>query len=588
MNKIRTILVTGILLTVIIGFQDDMNANFLFSNQKIKDEYNYVIITIDDLVDPIVSSSFINWKTLIGYSVNLVTISDEEISLQFGVDLSQKIRNFLREYLLAWNIKYVMIVGGINEIPMRNCYFDPNNHDNSPDNMYRGDVPTDYYYADLTLPDSESWDLDGDGFYGEFRNDAPDFQAEVFVGRIPTSNPDNIVYTLNKIVSYEQDTGLWKNNALHAGAIIRFTNEVYEGQIFHDGASVLNEIEKDFMSDWYISHYSEQVGLEKSLFKWVKLTEESFTSDWVNGQYGVVNWNAHGHPSKVGRLIWFWDNGDTIPQPNEKRALDMISIDSNLDDDYPSIVFAGSCLIGYPELDQSGNLGIDLLIKPGFGSAVSIICSSRICHAGYNNWPNEPGGLRSLIYEFNHYLINGPDGPETVGEALFNSKYYCTSNFGWSYPIEYQNMYDLNLYGDPSLRREGVFVIGKPSIPVLNGPSSGKSGDEIIFTAQSNDPDKDNIYYLFDWGTESNSSWIGPFNSSEICNTSNIWSTNGVYEVKVKAKDSNGLESGWSNPVTISMPRYRELLEKMYSLFYKIIYECSINFDIDLYVINKV
>ena len=39
-------------------------------------------------------------------------------------------------------------------------------------------VPTDSYYADLSLSDAESWDLDGDTYYGEHGDDAPDFLAD--------------------------------------------------------------------------------------------------------------------------------------------------------------------------------------------------------------------------------------------------------------------------------------------------------------------------------------------------------------------------------------------------------------------------
>ncbi len=499
--------------------------------------------------------------------MNIVTISDDAIASQSGHDLTEQIRNFLRENYQTWGIKYVLIIGDMYTIPMRYCYYDPNNHDNNPDNIYRGDVPTDFYYADLSLSYSESWDLDGDGYYGEYGDDSPDFEAEIFVGRIPTNCPEYVKYTLEKIVSYEQSTGEWKNNALHAGAIIRFTNETSAGQIFHDGATLLNKIEQDFMIDWKISHYSEQVGVEKSLFQWNKLTEESLTSEWKNGQYGLVNWMAHGNPSKTGRLIWLWDNGDDIPQAHEKIFVDMISIDSCLDDDYPSIVFAASCLVGYPESDKSGNLAIDLLTKPGFGSAVSIVCSTRIAHGGYDDWPREPGGLRSLCYEFNHYLLDGPNGTETVGEALYHSKYFCNSNYGWDYSLEYQNMYDLNLYGDPSLRREGVFVEGKPLKPTIQGETSGKTGDVVMFTAQSTDNEGDQIFYLFDWGDNSKNEWLGPFESYEEIEASHVWKEKGIYEVKVKARDIHGLESDWSDPLVVSMPKNKLFINPVFLQF---------------------
>ena len=35
------------------------------------------------------------------------------------------------------------------------------------------------------------------------------------------------MYALTKIMAYESDTGDWKNNALHAGAILFYENENY-------------------------------------------------------------------------------------------------------------------------------------------------------------------------------------------------------------------------------------------------------------------------------------------------------------------------------------------------------------------------
>ena len=106
-------------------------------------------------------------------------------------DLAQQIRNFLRSYYGPWSIKYVFLVGSYAAVPMRYCFPDPDNHWHEPSNpsVWVGSVPTDVYYADLSLPDSESWDRDGDGFHGEYEQDNPDFLPEVYVGRIPTDRP---------------------------------------------------------------------------------------------------------------------------------------------------------------------------------------------------------------------------------------------------------------------------------------------------------------------------------------------------------------------------------------------------------------
>ena len=75
------------------------------------------------------------------------------------------------------------------------------------------------------------------------------------------------------------------------------------------------------------------------------------------------------------------------------------------------------------------------------------------------------------------------------------------------------------------------------------------------FSAKTSDPDGDQLYYLWDWGDNTTSDWLGPYNSGEEIIASHSWSDEGVYEIKVKAKDANGAESEWSNPFMISVSK---------------------------------
>ena len=64
------------------------------------------------------------------------------------------------------------------------------------------------------------------------------------MGRIPASSNERITYTLDKLVRVEQDTGEWKRHALHAGAILFFANQNGSGIPLRDGATCVDEIEK--------------------------------------------------------------------------------------------------------------------------------------------------------------------------------------------------------------------------------------------------------------------------------------------------------------------------------------------------------
>ena len=77
------------------------------------------------------------------------------------------------------------------------------------------------------------------------------------------------------------------------------------------------------------------------------------------------------------------------------------------------------------------------------------------------------------------------------------------------------------------------------------------------------------LFYYFDWGDGTNSGWIGYYQSGEPCIVSHEWSEQGIYEIKVKAKDIYGQESNWSDPLPITMPYSfnRSLLELLDWLF---------------------
>jgi hypothetical protein len=540
--------------------------NTINPKPKMKDEYDYLIITSNDLVSTVQSSEFLNWKADLGYNIKIVLISDNEITSQPGIDLAEQIRNFLREYYMTWGVQYVLLIGDYTTVPMRYC--SPN-----PDNLY-GKVPTDIYYADLSYPDSESWNSNDDNFYGVYTQDNPDFLAEIYVGRIPTSDNTRLEYTLDKIVIFEQDTDNWKDNALHGGAMLFYANEDHDPIIDHDidGCSVLDAIEKDIMSDWNINHYSEHEGLSPSIYNWDALTEPAFTMDWRNNQHGVVNWAAHGAPASIGRVIWSWDDGDGVPESENGeltwgRFLDTYS---NLEGDYPSIVFAVSCNVGYPEPTQDGNLGIDLLTKESFGAAVAV-CSATRGAAISVNWTETHAGAEALCYEFNHYMINGPNGPSKIGEALYDSKFYVHNNFGWSHYLEYQNMYDYNLYGDPTMVREGI-TINSPSKPDIEGPNAGKLNIEYTFTFVSTDPDGDAVMYNVDWG-DGNTEWTEYGDSGVEVTLKHTWTSQGTFTIKAQAVDIHGAKSDWAEfPITI--PRNKainksitELLQGHQNLF---------------------
>lgn len=94
-----------------------------------------------------------------------------------------------------------------------------------------------------------------------------------------------------------------------------------------------------------------------------------------------------------------------------------------------------------------------------------------------------------------------------------------------------------------------------PRIPrTPSGASNGTIKNCYTYTTRSTDPNDDDIWYWFDWGDETNTGWIGPYPSIATISATHQWTKKGTYHIKVKASDSFNAESGWSDPLPVTMP----------------------------------
>jgi hypothetical protein len=503
--------------------------------------YDYVIITVNTLEKSL--TPFKTWKEIMGHSVFIANTSWIDSNF-IGLDLEEKIRNFLIEKYIEWGIKFVLIIGNDFLIPMRRCYPNKNLHTDYDV------VPTDYYYADLT----GNWDKDGDGYYGEREDDSPDFEAEVYVGRIPYFSSSTVKKICQKTIDFQRDTGDWKKNALLLAAFFNFENQDHADIQSSDNAELMEELLVDVYrpNDYNCTTMYEKSGICPSIFDCdYPLTNENVLSFWLKG-FGIVNWAAHGHVDSASRLFWDYDDGDGNPENDEILRPSFITKENVtlLNDEKPSIVFSCSCFNAYAE---SASLG-SVLLRNG---AVAFIGSTR--NTGYNpGWENEEdGGMLSIDYYFFDYLINNK---QTCGQALYNSKQYYKNNFdsheGWWYTSCYDNLYNFCLYGDPSLSIIPFTNYSKPTNPQKpKGSIIGKTNIEYNFSTSSSHPDNLQLFYLWDYDNGNFSDWLGSYDSGEICEVSYIWKSKGKYNIRVKSKDIVGVESEWSDPLTVIMPK---------------------------------
>jgi hypothetical protein len=508
---------------------------YLKSNQINDESYEYVIITLESLTSAI--NSLVDWEIIKGKNVKVVTI-DWINSNYNGIDLAQKIRYFLMDKYSSdqWNIQDVCIIGHWDDIPMRKTSQSIGINDEP--------VQTDYYYAELSLKDNESWDNDEDGRYGE-NSDPIDFYNEINVGRIPWSDFETVQHICEKSVAFEQNTNpSFKNNILLLASIV-------DGQT--DGATFMeycvNETIHPWMNHWMKTRMYER---DSNYFYDYILNHRNVVDIWSEGKFAFVSWHAHGSPegSYVGNQAFIHMDDCT-----------------SLNDQYPAIISAASC--SNSDTDYL-NIG-QAMMKQG---AVGFAGANKAAYYS-SGWahPND-GSDQSFKYFFKTAITSGE---YTQGQAFQYSLREMYVNGLW-FNQKYESFCHGSLWGQPDLGINNYFNNTNPEKPQTpNGPTNGRINVEQEYTTSTVDPEGDDVYYCWDWD-DGNVEWFGPINSGFETTSSHTWNEEGNYNIRVKAKDVYGGESNWSDPLPISVPKYKfgfinnifKLLEYLNNLIFTI------------------
>ena len=427
--------------------------------------HDFVIITLDSLTSSV--TPLVNWETSKGRTVEVVTTTWIAANYS-GYDLAAKMRNFLRDKYPSgeWGVEDVLLVGHYDDVPMRRTAQD----------LGYGQPETDFYYAELSLPDDQSWDADGDHQYGE-DSDFIDFYAEVNVGRIPWSTPSTVESICDKSAAYEQnDDPAFKKNILLLGAF--FWDDDPNPRT--DTAVLMEaKVDQPWMSDWTMTRMYEQ-GYSTYPMDY-NLTYANVLAVWSSGTFGFVNWAGHGSPTSAHI---YHSTGEAFA--SRSTCL-------QLNDAYPAIIFADSCSTS--DTDQV-NLGQSMLQR----GAVGYLGSTKVA-LGCPAWSGPyDGSTQSLDYFFTTSVTMGDS---TQGQAqqwalqqmytygLFSYNKYETFEWGalWGNP-------DLGM-GDPPM----LTMFLPEGLPEYVAP--GESTDltiDIDPGQESYVPGSGQLHYRYDGG----------------------------------------------------------------------------------------
>lgn len=162
----------------------------------------YVVITTAELAPAFEMLTAHRASSLGGGYTTYIQYIDEIDALYSGVDLAEKLRNFIRDMYTNYGTQYVLLGGDCDGppenqvIPTRGCYAHVGDYIDA-------NIPSDLYFGCL----DGSWNSDGDEIWGEINDGINggdiDWFPEVYVGRIPADDYTEAVNHINKIIAFE-------------------------------------------------------------------------------------------------------------------------------------------------------------------------------------------------------------------------------------------------------------------------------------------------------------------------------------------------------------------------------------------------
>lgn len=272
------------------------------SDSEDSQTYDFLIITPEEFSKEI--KPLEEHKEKYGIKTKIVTLKEvyEEMFWQ-GRDDAEKIKYFIKKAYDEWNIKYVLLVGGIKNqlskeeqwwLPVRYSYLEERwtAMPRYKENKFLSDL----YFADIYDNESNfcSWDTDNDGYYGEWfgnnsAEDILDLYPEVYLGRLPCRNRFEVRVVVHKIINYETkkaDESWFKKMVVVAG-------DSYVGEDDIDGDNKPEgEIETQKALDQMPGF--EPIKLWTSTGSWRYPVDIIFE---INKGCGFCFFNSHGCPS---------------------------------------------------------------------------------------------------------------------------------------------------------------------------------------------------------------------------------------------------------------------------------------------------
>lgn len=489
------------------------------------DEYDMIVITPSEFSEELLP--LIDYKNDSSISTKLVTLDDIYSGNYFpveGRDDQEKIKYFIKNAIEEWDVSYVLLAGGANKIPVRMSYINDGWEDSFISDLYYADVYD--FLGDFCSWDSNENDLFGEYIYEEI--DEVDLYPDIHLGRLNFREDGEISSVVNKIITYESSGAYmedWFSNFVVCG-----------GDTFQDGSNVdegeyLNQNAIDIMDEFT----PEKIWATNGKLQFASNIDNAIENGtgflYMTGHGTYQNWATHPHMDfgtwwPIGSYYYF--------------RVELLNNDEKL-----PVVVIGGC--SNCEFLEDTCYGWSFVKNPD-GGGIAAYGNSAVGwgYTGYGCTQGLTGGMELSIF-----TAYGIQNAKNTGKLWTQTLNNYLNQFGVASAHGYKTVEEFQPFTDPSVHI--AKISNKPDKPdTPDGPISGEVGIDYTYSTSTTEPDGDLVKYCFDWGDDT-VTWTDWLESGEIVSLIHSWEIPSDYEIKVKARDENGLDSEWSESLSINI-----------------------------------
>lgn len=541
----------------------------------VPEQGNMLVIVYDNFYDDMVP--FVQWKNLKGIPTEMVLVSE--------IGNAAAIKSYITDYYNTKGLTFVLLVGDAAQVPP----------------LYTGGAASDPSYGYVV---------------------GNDHYADLFVGRFSAETIEHVQTQVNRTITYEQypqDGAEWYKKGVGIGSaqgpgddnemdfqhirnirtlLMNFTynkvDELYDGSqggedapgdpnpttvatSVNEGCTVINYCGHGSPTSWGTSGFSNNniytltndnmlpvivsVACNNGEFDY----GTCFAEAWLRATHDGAPIGAIG--AYMSTISQSWD--PPMEAQDEFNNILVGLYPENIRTTYGALCYEGAAAM----IDDYGSAGIGeadywtVFGDPSLQVRTDTPITMNVTHASFVSPGAETfemdvagftGALCAISYQ-GQLLGNGYT--DETGHAII--QFYE--------PISVTDEVQLVVTGFNAIPYMTMLPIGIPNSPPNKpekptGENNGKPGTTYTYSTRTTDPDGDEVYYLWDWGDGNFSEWLGPVTSGNTASAEKSWPQKGNYSIRVKAKDSSGAESNWSDPLVVVMPKNVQLIVRFANL----------------------